>query len=93
MLLTLGGQNVQALQAVPAGRGEAAPLGQVALPAGQHGGRTDDARGGHLPHPLIQLLYLSLLGRLQGLHLRQVSEQGHMVTTVSGRRFLRLLNK
>lgn len=74
-VVTLEGQHVHPLQAVPARRGEAAPFGQAALPAGQHGSRRDDARGGDPPHPLIELLNLRLLGRLQSQDLRQVSEE------------------
>lgn len=69
-------QHVQALQAVPAGRGEAASFGQAPLPAGEHSGGGHDAQRGDLPHLLIQLLNLSLLGGLQGLYLPQVSDGG-----------------
>lgn len=77
--LTLEWQHVQPLQAVPAGRGETAALGQAALSTGQHSSRRDDACGGNLPHLLIQLLNLSLLGGLQGLHLCQMSDEGQQV--------------
>jgi len=74
--LALEWQHVQALQAVPAGRRVASLLGQAALAAGEHGGGRHDARRGNLPHLLVQLLDLSLLGGLQGLHLRQMSDEG-----------------
>lgn len=74
--LTLERQHVQALQAVPAGRWETAALGQTALSTAQHGSRRHDAWRGNLPHLLIQLLNLSLLGSLQGLHLGQMSDTG-----------------
>lgn len=78
--LTLDWQHVQPLQAVSAGRWEAVPLGQAALSTAQHSSRRDDAGGGNLPHPLVQLLDLPLLGGLQGLHLCQVSDEGQKVT-------------
>lgn len=83
-LLTLDGQDVQPLQAVPAGRGEGAPLGQAPLSAGQHSSRRHDPCRGNLPHLLIQLLDLSLLSGLQGLHLRQMSVRRQTETRVRG---------
>lgn len=80
LVLTLERQHVQPLQAVPAGRGEAAALGQAALSAGQHSSRRDDACRGNLPHLLVQLLDLSLLGGLQVMYLRQMSEGRRMKT-------------
>lgn len=82
--LTLEWQHVQPLQAVPTRRGEAAPLGQAALSTGQHSSRRDDAWRGNLPHLLIQLLNLPLLGGLQRLHLRQMSDKRQKVRNVSG---------
>lgn len=79
LFLTLEWQHVQPLQAVPAGQGEAAALGQAALSTGQHSSRRDDACGGDLPHLLIQLLNLSLLGGLQGMHLCQMSDEGQQM--------------
>lgn len=73
--LTLEGQDVQALQAVPAGRRESAALGQAALSAGQNSSGREDGRRRDLPHLLVQLLNLFLLSGLQGLNLGQMSEQ------------------
>lgn len=68
---TWGLRQLQALQAVAAGRVEAA-LGEASLAAGEHGGGGDDAQWRLLPHPQVQFLDLLLLGALQQLHLGQV---------------------
>lgn len=73
-LLTLEGQDVQPLQAVPARRRESAALRQAALSTGQDGGRREDTSRRDLPHLLVQLLNLFFLGGLQGLDLGQMSE-------------------
>lgn len=74
-VFTSRGHYIQPLQTVSAGGGVASALGQATLSAVEHGGRGDDARGRHFAHPLVQLLNLPFLGRLQGLHLREVPER------------------